>query len=116
MLVRKDFLVADAHVTDTFVQSTAEEGCRCSAPHEFPMITTSVQFKIVPSRRDVVTGGIGTIEAQQKQRLLHHFPSLERYPQLLIFERDVIWSIRREESVRGNSEDDCRLRFLASVD
>ena len=79
------------------------------------MDTTDMQFKVVPSSCHMVTGGIRTIEAQQNQRVLHHLLSLERYHQLFIFERSVLWSIGREGGIRGDGEDNCRLSLLTFV-
>jgi hypothetical protein len=85
------------------------------APHEFLMDTTDMQFKIVPASCHVVAGGIGTVEAQENQGVLHHLLSLERYCQLFIFERSILWSIRREGRIGGDSENNCWLSFLTFV-
>ncbi len=74
-----------------------------------------MQFKVVPASYHVVAGRIRTIKAQQNQGVLHHFLSLERYRQFFIFERSVLWGIRREGGIRGDGEDNCRLSFLTFI-
>ena len=50
---------------------------------------TDMQFQIVPSLRDVLTSGLGTVETEEDQGFLHHLWSLEENAQLEVLVRNV---------------------------
>ena len=71
-----------------------------------------MQLEVAPAVADEVALGVGAIEAEENERLLHHLLGLERDGKLRILKRDIIWGVRRPWGIRRRREDDRRLRFL----
>ncbi len=66
-----------------------------NSPHEFPVRRPSVQLEVAPSVPDEVALRVGTVEAEEDERLLHHLLGLERDGELRIPVRDGVWSVGR---------------------
>ena len=100
--------------TDRLVRSPTVS-CRENSPHELPVGRTSMKLEIAPSVPDKTALGIGAVETEEDQRLLHHLLGLERDCELRILVRNVFWGVGRPRGIGGCGEDDRGLGFLTLV-
>jgi hypothetical protein len=85
-------------------------------PHLPPVCAADMHLEITPSgRSNVIASGVGTVEAEEQHRFLHHFLGFEEDAELRILERDHIRGIRREVGVGGDGKDHRKLGLLVKV-
>lgn len=81
-------------------------------PHELPVCRTGVQLEVAPSVPDKIALGVGTVESEKDQSLLHHLLGLERDRKLCILVWYFIWGVRCPWRVGRGGEDHRGLGFL----
>lgn len=74
-----------------------------------------MQLEIAPSGADIVARGIGAVEPQEDESLLHHRLGLKEDAKLGVFVLDGIGRVGQELGVRGDGKDHCRLGCLGST-
>ena len=106
----KDLLVTYANFAGRQCESSYEEAPKGDSdiPHEFTVLTASVQFEIIPTSGDVVARPVRAIESKKHEGVFHHFLSLKEDIELRVLMRNVGRRVVRKELVRRSSEDrDC---------
>ena len=110
VLMSEDLLVAYANFAGRQYKPSYEEAPKGDSdiPHEFTMLTASMQFQIIPTSGDVVTRPVRAVESKKHEGVFHHFLSLKEDIELRVLMRNVGRRVVRKELVRRSSEDrDC---------